>query len=483
MNYYLISRLLGILIMFLGAFQSLSIIVAVIYDESQSIYAYAFSTVLVEVIGFWLYVFGKKNDDETLYRREAIATVALSWLAIGILGALPYVIEGGIPNYIDAFFETVSGFTTTGSTILVDIESLSKTSLFWRSFTQWLGGMGIIVLFIAIFPQLGVGAKHLFKSEVPGPITEGLRPKIKETSSALWRIYLGLTLLLMLILYACGMPLFDSICHALTTMATGGFSIKNSSIKFYDSAVIDYVISLFMLLAGVNFSLYYLTFKGRILQAKRDIEFKLYIKIIVVFSILIAYDILARYDYSVFDAIRYSVFQVVSIITTTGFATDDFNVYPVFSKFMLIAIMFSGGCAGSTAGGIKISRIYIAFRASVLEVFKSFKPQYIKHLKINTNVVNIDLIRGVFAFIFIFMITLILGSVFISIFGIDMETSLTSVLTALSNVGPGLGRVGAIENFSFFPAIVKIFLSFCMILGRLEFFTLLVFLLPSFWKR
>ena len=483
MNFLKIFRLVGILAMFLGGFVLTAVIPAYYFNEISSLRAYLASAVIIEIIGISFVFLGRGVDKGTLLRREAIATVAISWIMVGLLGSIPYLFDNVVTNFFDAYFETISGFTTTGSTILIDIESVSKTSLYWRSITQWLGGMGIIVLFIAIFPQLGVGAKHLFKSEVPGPITEGLKPKIKETSSALWKIYVSLTVFLVFLLWTAGMPVFDSICHSFATLSSGGFSIKNASIKAYDSATIDYIISLFMILAGINFSLYYAFFHGKKKIFFRDLEFKAYLGIIFVSSCIIAYNINELYDGNLVESFRYALFQVAAIITTTGFATDDFNVYPALSKILLVAIMFMGGSAGSTSGGIKVSRILIAIKSSFFEVYKTFRPQFIKTLKIGISSISKDIVKGVFAFIIVFFVILLIGTLYVASFNIDIVTSFTSVLTTLANVGPGLERVGSIENFSFFPSAIKLFLSFCMIMGRLELYTFLVLFIPDFWKK
>ncbi|MCB0280636.1 MAG: TrkH family potassium uptake protein [Calditrichaeota bacterium] len=483
LNFYIICQLLGTVFMFLGLFLISAVAVGIFYGEGKSIAAYTFSVILIEIIAISLYFFGKDREKGPLMRKEAIATVAISWIGMGILGAIPYILDGGIQNPIDAFFESVSGFTTTGSSILTDIESLSHASLFWRSLTQWLGGMGIIVLFVAIFPQLGVGAKQLFKSEVPGPITEGIKPRIKETSSLLWKIYLGLTVLLTLILYFGGMTFFDAICHSFTTMATGGFSTKNASIKFYDSAFIDYAITLFMLLASLNFTLYYMVLKGNTIKVTKDAELRVYLAIISITLIVVVINTLSHFDEDFFNSFRYSLFQIVSLITTTGFATYDYELFPVISKIMLVSVMFVGGCAGSTAGGIKVSRILMATKASVFDIYKNYQPQHIKSIKINNYPLSQELIKGVLTFIYIYFLIVLFGTIFMSTQGLDFETSFTSVLTCLSNVGPGLGSIGPTENFYHISGIGKLFLSFCMIMGRLELYTFLVLFIPAFWRR
>lgn len=481
-KHLVILKLLGTLLMVLGLFQATAILIAVWFSETDSLIAYLISVILLELIGFGLYVFGKRFDTGTLQRRTAIATVAFSWLAAGIFGSIAFLLDGAMTSPVNAFFETVSGFTTTGSTILENIEAVSKTSLYWRSLIQWLGGMGIIVLFIAIFPQMGVGAKHMFKSEVPGPITEGLKPKIRETSSMLWKIYLGLTGSLILLLWLVGLSPYDAICHAFTTMATGGFSTYNASIKHFDSALVDGIITIFMFLAGINFSLYYLLRKGNWLGFLRNSELRIYGWVVVISTIVVTISILQYHDYNPLTALRYAAFQVVSVVTTTGFGTDDFNTYPVISKMLLLFIMAMGASAGSTSGGIKISRIMIMFKAIGLEISKVFQPQYVKVLHMNRVPIAPEVTRGVLTFVLLFVSTLLFGSVFMAFLGLDMEAAFTSVLTATANVGPGLGAVGPVENFNFIPGVGKIFLSFCMILGRLEFYTLLVLWIPNFWR-
>ena len=469
--------------MFLGLFLLSGVIVGLIFSELRSTVAYGFSVFLIEVIGFSLYRWGKKKSDGTLMRKEAIATVALTWIGISILGALPYMIDGAIVNPVDAFFESVSGFTTTGSTILIDIEALSHTSLFWRSLTQWLGGMGIVVLFIAIFPRLGVGAKQLFKSEVPGPITQGVRPRIKETSSLLWKIYIGLTLLVALLLYLEGMSVFDAICHSLTTMATGGFSTKNASIKFYDSAAIDYTLTLFMLLGSINFTLYYFLLKGNIKRFLRDTELKFYLILVSLFTLIVTFNIYqCTYD-NFFVAFRHGIFQVVSIVTTTGYATDNYLVYPFLSQLIIVIVMFTGGSAGSTSGGLKMSRMYIALKITLFSVFKFHRPQHIKALQVNQSSVPPELSRNILSFIFLYLFLIFIGTLFMSMLGLDTATSFSSALSSISNIGPGFGDVGPISNFSSIPDIGKLFMCFYMIMGRLELYTFLVLMIPSFWRR
>jgi trk system potassium uptake protein len=451
------------------------------YGEQHAGGALFFSMLITAIVGGGLFAWGRSSR-VTVYRREALAVVGLGWLLIGIFGALPFYLGNAFTSFVDAYFETVSGFTTTGATVFTEIETVPNSLLLWRMTTHWLGGMGIIVLFVAIFPQLGVGAKQMFRSEVPGPITEGLRPKIKETALALWRIYALLTLLATVLLMLCGMSFFEALCHAFATLATGGYSTKNASIGHYDSVAIDVVITVFMFLAGINFTLYYLVMRGRFQAFWRNGEFRVYLAITVVVSLLIALDIHERHG-EFLQALRYASFQTVAILTTTGFGTDNFDAYPPFSKLLLVCLMFVGGCAGSTAGGIKISRLMVVFKVAYQETYRVFRPQVRMSVRIGRSVINEEIVRSILVFFSSFVALFALGSVFMAALGLDIVTASTSVAACLGNIGPGLARVGALENYAHIPAIGKVFLSFCMMLGRLELGTLLVLLVPDFWRR
>ncbi len=481
MSAQVIARLLGVLLVVLGGTMAFCLPSALYYGEGLAVNALLLSMVITAAVGAGLYMWGR-NTRLTVYRREALAVVGLGWLLIGLFGALPYYFAHTFPTFIDAYFETVSGFTTTGATVLTDVEAVPKAILLWRMTTHWLGGMGIIVLFVAIFPQLGVGAKQMFRSEVPGPITEGLRPKIKETALALWKIYSLLTLAAAVLLMFCGMEPFEAICHAFSTLATGGYSTKNASIGHYDSVAIDVVITVFMFLAGVNFSLYYLMMRGRVQALWRNGEFRIYMATTIVVSLLIALDIREIHG-EFLQALRYASFQTLAILTGTGFGTDNFDAYPPFSKLLLVCLMFVGGCAGSTAGGMKISRLMVVFKVAYQEIYKVFRPQVRMSVRIGRSVVAEDTVRSILVFFSTFVVIFALGSIFMAALGLDIVTATTSVAACLANIGPGLARVGALENYAHIPAIGKVFLSFCMMLGRLELATLLVLLVPDFWRR
>lgn len=481
MNYRVVSRLLGILLIVLSLLMATALFWTIYYSESGTTRTFVVSSLITMLAGIGLYLPGRREGG-SIGRREALLVVTASWVFVGCAGGLPYLLDGAFTNPADAYFESVSGFTTTGSTVLTDVESLSNGLHYWRTLTHWLGGMGIIVLFIAIFPQLGVGAKHLFKSEVPGPITEGLKPKIRETASLLWKIYVGLTALECGLLYLAGMDLFQSICHSFATMATGGFSTKNASIAYFHSAEIDFVVTIFMFLAGVNFSIYYAIIKGRVGILLRDSELRVYLMMVLIATVVVSADILSLHG-DLLKAVRYGSFQVVAIVTTTGFGTDNFDAYPSFSKLLLIALMFIGGSAGSTAGGMKVSRIMVLAKAASVEIYRVFRPRAVRSVRLGKSVIPEETTRSILGFFAIAIFVFVLGSIFMGLLGLDVISATTSVVATLFNIGPGLGRVGSLENFAFIPTAGKIFLSFCMILGRLEFYTILVLLVPDFWRR
>lgn len=482
MSYRQVFRLLGVLIAVQGAMMLIPVGWSAWVGEEQSAWAIGAAAAVAMGLGALGVYVGRRTRGSDLHRREALLTVALGWIGASAVGALPYVFDGALPSFIDGFFETASGLTTTGSSVMTTIEDKSRGILLWRSLTHWMGGMGIVVLFIAIFPELGVGGKHLFRSEVPGPITEGLRPKIRETSSALWRIYLSLTAVDALLLFAAGMSAYDAINHSMATMATGGFSTRNASLGAFDSPLIDGITVVFMILAGVNFSLYYVMMRGGFRQALGDRELRAYLLIMLVATVFVTIDIIPLHQ-EIDRAFRFASFQVVSVMTTTGFATDNFNVYPSFSKLLLVGLMFVGGSAGSTAGGIKVYRFIVLVKASIAEIQKVFRPQAMLPVRVGGFVVPEDTVRAVLGFFVLNMGIFITASLYMAWLELDIVSATTSVAATLYNIGPGLERVGAIENFAFVPDSGKLLLTACMILGRLELMTLLVLLLPAFWRR
>ncbi|HUU45480.1 MAG TPA: TrkH family potassium uptake protein [Acidobacteriota bacterium] len=475
----MIARFVGLLLLVEAVFMATSL--AWTIADGEAIAGFVISAGLTAVAGVALRGFGRQSQ-EYITPREAIATVGLGWVLVGVFGALPYLFEGAFSHPADALFESISGFTTTGASALRDIEGLPRGLLWWRSLTQWLGGMGIIVLFIAIFPRLGLGAGYLFKSEVPGPITERLRPKLRHTSLILWYVYLGITAALAVALFICGVSPFASACHAFTTMATGGYSTLNSSIGGYGSVAVEMVVMFFMFLAGVNFSLYYRLVQGDTRTVWRDRELRTYIIIMGLATLLVTVAILPS-KAGLGEALRYGSFHVVSLQTTTGFGTDDFDTYPHFARLLLVGLMFVGGSAGSTAGGIKIARFLVLGRALANQLYKSFHPRAVLAVRIGATPVESDTVRAVCIFFATFIGLFFLGALLLTLFGIDLVTAGTASIACLANIGPGLALVGPTQNYAFVPGVGKIILSILMILGRLEILTILALLVPSFWRR
>lgn len=471
-------------------------------DGASTVYAFLASIAITAGVGGVGWLLGR-GAGQTIARRDALFIVGIAWLLLGVFGGLPYLFDGAFTSPADAYFETVSGFTTTGSTVLTNIEGLSDALHWWRGMTHWLGGMGIIVLFVAIFPHLGVGAKMLFKSEVPGPITEGLKPKIRETSAALWKIYFALTMVLAIVLYIIGpsaedcvrrglspnaeMDWHNAFVHAFATLATGGFSTLNNSVAGFQSVSIDLVITGFMLIAGVNFSLYYAALRKGSLTPFKDTELKVYLSIIAVATVVVALDVYlttpaAKHE-SLAECFRYAVFQVVGVITTTGFGTDDFNIYPSLSKILLVCLMFVGGMAGSTAGGMKVLRFVVIFRVIWQQIRHVLHPAMVQVVKVNNRRISNTVALGAISFFALGIFVFVGASLYMASLGLDMATSMTSVAATLFNIGPGLSQVGPIESFAFLPASAKLVLSFCMILGRLEFYAIIVLFVPEFWRN
>lgn len=492
MNYRRIAQNLGKLLLLLAGCMATTLLwtLGIIpgYHEPTTTTAFLISAGLTATCGGGLLLWSRHEGGGTILRSEAILMVALAWVLLGVFGGIPYLFDGAFTNPADAYFEAISGFTTTGSTVMVEIAGQSRGLHWWRSLTHWLGGLGIVVLFVALFPQLGVGGKFLFKSEVPGPITEGLKPKIRQTGMILWIIYTLFTVTEFLILwFVCDMSVHDAACHAFATMATGGFSTQNGSIADFDSALVDYVITVFMIFAGINFGLYYSVWRGRWRDLFRDRELQVYLLVIGVATAIITLDIyqtapLEKHG-TLIESFRYSIFQVVGVITTTGFGTDNFDVYPPLSKLLLVMLMFVGGMAGSTAGGMKIIRFIVVFKAIYVEVYRVFRPQVVMATRVGRAVIPPETTSAILGFFAIGILTFAGASLYMSFLGLDIVTATTSVAATLFNIGPGLAKVGSIENFAFIPTSGKVLLSFCMILGRLEFLTILVLMLPEFWRR
>lgn len=494
LNYKIIFHFLGLLLLFNGGFILIATLISVIYQDgvTKELLLSGITTLLIG--GFVM--FHTRNHRKEMNKREGYIVVALGWIVMSLSGTLPYLITNAIPTFCDAFFETMSGYTTTGASILNDIESVPKGVLFWRSMTHWIGGMGIIVLAIAILPLLGIGGMQLFAAEAPGPGGDKLHPRITDTAKRLWLIYFGYTAAETILLQVAGMSFFDAINHALSTLSTGGFSTKNASIAHWnDTPAIQYIIMIFMFLAGTNFVLSYFAFKGKVQKIIKDEEFKLYFKFIIVFTIIAALLIYFRADVSessvnhpmVFgeleSAIRHGLFQVLAIVTTTGFVTADYTMWTPFLTVFFFGLMFLGGSAGSTAGGIKVVRHLVLIKNGFLEFKRALHPNAILPVRYNQKSVSGNIVFNILGFFITYMIFFIIGALVFSMFQIDFESAIGLSASSLGNVGPALGDFGPVNNYAALPPLGKWWASFLMLLGRLELFTVLILLTPFFWRN
>lgn len=481
MNISSVIKVLGFLLLVTAACLLLPAAVSLAYGDYDWPYYLAGSGVGVLLGGGALLFFRGAPD---LRVREGFAVVAFGWLCVGLLGAVPYWLSGQMASFTDAAFESISGFTTTGASILTDIEGRTHGTLFWRALTHWLGGMGIVLLALAILPLLGVGGMQLFRAEVPGPVAERLTPRIRETAKLLWMVYGLLTLLEVIALKVAGMGLFDAVCHSFATMATGGFSNHNSSVGGYASPAVEWIITVFMFLAGANFSLHFLALKGKVTVYGRDEEFKFYGTIILVCSGLIVATLLPIHFYqSVGETIRHTVFQVVSILTTTGFGTADYLLWPPLAHALLLILMAVGGCAGSTGGGIKVMRLLVLLKHAKLELKKMLHPRAVYTLWFNNRALSPHLQTNVLGFFLLFMMVYVAGVLILTMGGRDIVTSVGATAATLGNIGPGLGLVGPTSNYAFLSGWEKWLLVGFMLIGRLELFTVLVLILPEAWRK
>ena len=467
--------------MLIGIFMMLGIPFSIYYKDNDII-SLLISGGFTSIIGAIIWLFTRNPENNELGKREGYLIVTLGWLSMAIFGAIPFVVYGTIPNYADAFFETMSGFTTTGATILVDIETIPAGLLFWRSLTQWLGGMGIIVLSLAILPILGIGGMQLFTAEVPGITPDKLHPRVSETAKRLWGIYAFLTFSEMILLLIGGMNLFDAINHSFTTMATGGFSTKNASTGYYTSPFIQYVFIIFMLFAGMNFTLHYFAFHGRFDFVKKNNEFRSYIFFIIIASLIITLVHLPHVGFELEESFRQALFHVTSLVTTTGYVSSDYENWAPFSRMFFFVLLFIGGCAGSTGGGIKFARQYLLVQNSALELKRLIHPRAVIPVRFNGKAISAEIISNVQAFIIFYIGIVVAGSIILSFLGVDFVSAAGAVATCLGNVGPGIGTVGPANNFAHLPDAVKLILAFFMLLGRLELFTVLLIFTPTFWK-
>ena len=494
LNYKIIFHFFGLLLLFNGGFMLLSSLVSLIYEDGVTFKLFL-SGIVTLLVGIFAMVSTREHSKE-MNKREGYIVVTFGWIVMALSGTLPYVFTESIPQFTNAFFETMSGFTTTGASILNDIEAVPKGVLFWRSLTHWIGGMGIIVLAVAILPLLGIGGMQLFAAEAPGPSADKLHPRITDTAKRLWLIYVGYTVAETILLKVAGMSFFDAINHALCTLSTGGFSTKNASVAYWnDQPVVQYIIIVFMFLAGTNFVLSYFAFKGKVQKIIKDEEFKLYFKFIGIFTLIAAFIIYFRADIAVSSiahpmvwgeaesAFRHGLFQVLAIVTTTGFVTADYTLWSPFLVVFFFGLMFLGGSAGSTSGGVKVVRHLILIKNGFLEFKRTLHPNAVLPVRYNKKAISGDIVFNILAFFILYMLSFIIGALVFSMFGINFESSVGLAASSLGNVGPALGEFGPVNNYAALPNLGKWWCSFLMLIGRLELFTVLILFTPFFWRN
>lgn len=482
MRWRFILYLTGILVFILGLSMVFPLLCGLYYRD-QSVMPLLQSMVISMVIGLFFAAVFRGQSTGYISQREGMAIVALGWISAGLLGAVPFYLGGVFDTFGDAVFESVSGFTTTGASVLTNIEAVPRGFLLWRSLIQWLGGMGIIVLSVAILPFLGVGGMQLYKAEVPTPVPDKLKPRISETSKMLWKVYALISLAELILLMFGGMSFFDAICHTFTTMPTGGFSTKNASIAHFDSLYVDVVITVFMLLAGINFSLHFQVLKGNTLAFWKDPECRFFMGIVLLLTLIVSFNVFGSAYEGIGDAVQYAVFQVTSIVTTTGYATADYETWPAMTQLIILLCMFLGASAGSTGGGMKCIRVMLCFKYCYKELFKLIHPHGVTHIKIGGKVVSEDVMRSVLGFLALYMGLFAFCTVALSAMGVDFVTSIGAVASSIGNIGPGLGMVGPVDNYAMIPYSGKWLLAWCMLLGRLEIYTVIILVVPEFWRK
>lgn len=477
---------MGLLLLFNGAFMELSAFVGVITDNRRVIEIALAGIVTLGAGAIMMYV--TRSHRKEIHKKDGYIIVTLGWIIMSVSGSLPYLFSEAIPSFTNAFFETMSGYTTTGASVVNDIEGLPNGILFWRSMTHWLGGMGIIVLAIAILPLLGIGGMQLFAAEAPGPSGDKLHPRITDTAKRLWLIYVVYTIAETILLKLAGMSLFDAINHSLSTLSTGGFSTKNASVAYWnDNPLIQYIIIVFMFLAGSNFVLSYFAFKGRVQNIIRDEEFKLYFIFVALFSIVAATMIFFQTDVPISNtfesSFRHATFQVLAVVTTTGFVTADFTGWTPFLTVMFFGLMFLGGSAGSTAGGVKVVRHLVMIKNGFLEFKRALHPNAIIPVRYNKKTVSKEIVFNILGFFILYMLLFIFGALVLGLMGLDFETAVGGAASSLGNVGPAFGDLNPLQNFDSLPKAGKWWCAFLMLLGRLELFTVLILLTPFFWRN
>jgi trk system potassium uptake protein TrkH len=493
-NYKIILHFFGLLLLFNGGFMLLATLVSLIYDDGVTL-KLLLSGLAVLLIGMTV-MLSTKNHSKEMNKREGYMVVTFGWIVMAVSGALPYMVTEVIPSFTSAFFETMSGYTTTGATILNDIEVVPKGVLFWRSTTHWIGGMGIIVLAIAILPLLGIGGMQLFAAEAPGPSADKLHPRITDTAKRLWLIYFGYTLAETILLKVAGMSFFDAINHAMSTLSTGGFSTKNASLAHWnDQPLIQYIIITFMFLAGTNFVLSYYAFKGKVQKALRDEELRWYFKFIATFTAVAASIIYFKADFSLSSidhpmvwgraesSFRHALFQVLSVVTTTGFISADYTMWTPFLLVMFFGMMFLGGSAGSTAGGVKVVRHMILIKNGFLEFKRALHPNAVLPVRYNSKAIAAGIVYNILGFFILYMISFIVGALGFSLFELDFQSAIGLSASSLGNIGPALGNFGPVNNYAALPPLAQWWASFLMLIGRLELFTVLILMTPFFWRN
>ena len=478
MKYRNIGYLIGVIMMIEAALLVLPTAVSLIYRESVAPFLVTIAVLLILSLPFVVF----KPKKLELYAKDGFVCASGSWIILSLFGALPFVFSGAIPNFANAFFETVSGFSTTGATILTEIEALPKGILFWRSFTHWIGGMGVIMLMLAITQSVGAQTIHVMRAEMPGPTKGKLVPKLRQTALILYGIYVGLSVLMVVTLLLCGLPLYDSLINMFSTAGTGGFSNLNDSIAGYNSPLVEWVIAVFMVVFGVNFNLYYFILIRRFKEIVRNEEFKVYIGILAIATAIVAFNIFSMFD-GFGEAVRTSFFQVSAIISTTGFSTVNIEVLPALSKAVLALLMFIGACAGSTAGGLKLSRVMIIVKGTLANVRKLLRPNSVNVVKLNGEVVSDTTVRAATSYFSLYAIIIAVGTLIVSFDGLDITSNFTAVVTCINNVGPSFGEVGLAGNFSAYSDFSTVIFSLIMLFGRLEIIPMLVLFSPSTWRR
>lgn len=483
MRWRAILSFTGAIIAAVGLFMFPALLCSLYYKD-QAVTPLLFSMIVVSTLGLGMFLGWRKHAPETVTHKEALLVVALCWVSAGFFGAIPFYIGGAFDNFTDAFFESVSGFTTTGSSVFTDIEAVAPGLLLWRSMTQWVGGMGIIVLSVAVLPILGVGGMHLYRAEFSGGRQDRIKPRVRAAALSLWKVYVLFSVLLTGLLLLGGMSIFDALCHAFATIATGGYSTKNASIGHFQSAYLDMVVTVFMFLGAVNFALHYQALRGKPLALWRDPETRFFAYVILAATSLIALNLWIVEAYpSPLEALRHSAFNLASVITTTGFATANFEIWPPLAKGILFLAMFVGGCAGSTAGGIKCMRVQLMGKHIYREFLRIIHPRAVVQVKMDHRAVEESVLSGVFGFAALFGVLYLAASLLLAAMGLDVTTAFSAAIAAMGNIGPGFGSVGPTENFAHLPAAAKWLLSWCMLLGRLELYALIIFLVPEFWKK